>query len=468
MSRRVNKPQSTTAAEALVNTHLPDTGTRTVTLTPASSVKVRPVRWLLNNQIALGTLALLAGREGIGKSLVAYTYAAQITTGTMPGQYVGKPRAVIVAATEDSWSSTIVPRLMAASADLDLVYRADVTTSEGVDTGLVLPRDLTALENEVAASSAAMVLLDPLMSRLDAGLDTHRDSEVRLALEPLVALADRTGAAVLGIIHVNKSSNTDALTTVMASKAFVAVARSVLFVMVDPDDDDVRLLGQPKNNLGITDAATLTFTIASEKVADTPEGPVWTGKVVWGEGRLQSIRDTLESAQQSSENRTATEDAAEWITEYLTAQGGTAESKTIKAAARAAGYSLTTLGRARKRAGVVAERAREFQSASCWSLPGQDAQSDHVPSRTIPGESGLSELSETSRAVGPLDPLIPVDSDPPRTRATPAHIEVPGRAAPSSPEKARKSSPPTPPPRKRRKVTRPKSAGKSTPNPKRS
>ncbi len=430
MSRRVNKPQSTTAAEALVNTHLPDTGTRTVTLTPASSVKVRPVSWLLNNQIALGTLALLAGREGIGKSLVAYTYAAQITTGTMPGQFVGKPRAVIVAATEDSWSHTIVPRLMAAGADLDLVYRADVTTSEGVDTGLVLPRDLTALENEVAASSAAMVLLDPLMSRLDAGLDTHRDSEVRQALEPLVALADRTGAAVLGLIHVNKSSSTDALTTVMGSRAFAAVARSVLFVMVDPDDDGVRLLGQPKNNLGITDAATLTFTIESRKVADTREGPVWTGKVVWGQDRLQTIRDTLESAQQTGETRTATEDAAEWLVEYLEAHGGTAESKVVKVAAKEAGHSSATLGRARQRAGVVVERAREFQSGSRWSLPG--AHSDHSI-QIIPGESDRSELSETSRTPRSLVSVESVGSDPPRT--TPAHREVSGRAAPTGKHK---------------------------------
>ncbi len=42
------------------------------------------------------------------------------------------------------------------------------------------------------------------MSRLDAKLDTHKDAEVRIALEPLTALADRTGAAVARLIHVNK------------------------------------------------------------------------------------------------------------------------------------------------------------------------------------------------------------------------------------------------------------------------
>jgi len=417
---------------------------RTVTLTQASLVKVQPVRWLLENRIALGILALLAGREGIGKSLVAYTYAAQITTGTMPGEYAGKPRAVIVAATEDSWSHTIVPRLMAAGADLDRVYRADVTTSEGVNTGLVLPRDLTALETEVTASGAAMVLLDPLMSRLDAGLDTHRDSEVRLALEPLVALADRTGAAVLGIIHVNKSSSTDALTTVMGSRAFAAVARSVLFVMVDPDDDDVRLLGQPKNNLGITDAATLTFTIASQKVADTPEGPVWTGKVVWGEGRWQTIRDTLESAQQTSEDRSAVTEAAGWLHDYLTEQGGSAESAAVKSAGRAAGHSEDAVKRARNRI-KVSSVAEGFPRTTRWALP----QSEHAVSGSSPGESALTQLTAPTGGSGSSRGSGSSEGKPPAR--DPAHREVSGRAALSG----NKS---------RRKVTRPQALRKSTPN----
>ena len=43
-----------------------------------------------------------------------------MTRGTLQGACQGNPRAVIVAATEDSWEHTIVPRLMAAGADLNL------------------------------------------------------------------------------------------------------------------------------------------------------------------------------------------------------------------------------------------------------------------------------------------------------------------------------------------------------------
>ncbi len=223
-------------------------GVRRVRLRAASTFTPRPVHWCWENRVPRGELSLLAGREGIGKSTVAYTLVAQLSRGTLPGDCYGTPRAVFVAATEDSWEHTIVPRLMAAGADLDRVFCVDVTTSEDVDTGLSLPRDLPGLERAMTEQGATLLLLDPLMSRLSESLDTHKDADVRLGLEPVVRIAQRTGAAVLGIIHVNKSGGTDPLNTVMGSRAFSAVARAVLFVMVDPDDEAVRLLGVPKSN----------------------------------------------------------------------------------------------------------------------------------------------------------------------------------------------------------------------------
>jgi hypothetical protein len=240
----------------------------------------------------LGAIVLLAGREGIGKTILGYTLAADITRGNLAGIYRGTPHSVIVAATEDSWEHTIVPRLMAAGADLERVYRVDVATSEQVDTGLSLPRDLAALEREIGTVGAAMIILDPLMSRLDASLDSHKNAEVRQALEPLATLADRSGACVLGLIHVNKSPSQDPRTTLMGSRAFAAVARAVLFAMTDPHEESTRLLGQPKNNLGRSDLPTLSFRIIGAKVAATVEGEVWTGKLEW---TGQTSRSRMES-----------------------------------------------------------------------------------------------------------------------------------------------------------------------------
>src|SRR5262249_3545184 len=189
----------------------------------------------------------------------------------------------------------------------------------------------------------------PLLPRLHASLDTHKDAEVRLALDPLVPLADRCHAAVAGLIHVNKTSSTDPLTLLMGSRAFAAVARAVLFVMKDPDDDNIRLLGQPKNNLGRTDLPTLRFTITSKLVATTDEGEVWTGAIVWEGETDRSIADYLEDGAEGGEIHSAVGEEADWLYDFLLTQGGRAKSKDCVSEGGKAGHTRDALQRARKK-----------------------------------------------------------------------------------------------------------------------
>lgn len=340
---RATRPPRSTASAA---SPAVEPATRAVHLTRASAIAVRPVRWSWQDRLALGTFALIGGREGVGKSICVYTIAARITKGTLPGVYDGTPRGVIVAATEDSWEHTIVPRLMAAAADLDRVFRVDVTTLEGAETALSLPTDLAELARVIPEADAALVILDPLLSRLDTALDTHKDAEVRLALEPLVTLAGVTDVTVLGLIHVNKSSSSDVLTLLMGSRAFAAVARTVLFVMTDPDDETRRLLGQAKNNLGRLDLPTLAFRIAGVLVASTAEGDVWTGQLEWLGESERSIREAIDVAAESAGDRSAAAEAADWLLDYLTSQEGTADSAIVKREGAKAGHSREALRRA--------------------------------------------------------------------------------------------------------------------------
>ncbi len=291
-----------------------------------------------------------------------------------------------------------MPRLLAAGADLERVFRVDVTLPTGSDTGLSLPRDLAGLETVVGDVQAALVILDPLLSRLDAELDTHKDSEVRLALEPLVALADKVGVSVCGIIHVNKTRSTDALTMLMGSRAFAAVARAVLFVMTDPDDESVRLFGQPKNNLGRLDLPTLKFTITGEKVADTLEGPVWTGKLTWLGETDRSIRDALESTAQTIGDQSATSEAQGWLEDYLTSQDGSAESAVVKREGAKAGHSKDALLRASKKLRVVFIPFG-FPRRITWRLPVDAAVGRHPPtaSTAVTASTGETSLRDIYR-----------------------------------------------------------------------
>lgn len=347
---------------------------RQVRLTIVEAINVQPVTWLWEGRLPVGTVTLLAGREGIGKSTVAYQLVADITRGLLDGAHKGTPRSVIICATEDSWAHTITPRLKAAGADLTRVYRVDVVTPTG-EAPLVLPLDVVGLAASVREVDAVMVLFDPIISRLSDQLDTHKDAEVRRGLEPIGAMADELGVVVLGVIHVNKSGSTDALNAVMGSRAFSSVARAVLFCMRDPDSEDgLRLLGQPKNNLGRDDLPTLAFKIETAIAAVVDAQPVYTGRIVWAGEVDKSIREALEDDQDLTV-QTAVTEAAMWLEDYLTANGGTARSAEVKKNGRPLGHSERTLVRARKRLQLLVNSSG-FPRETWWSLPGTQPEEE--------------------------------------------------------------------------------------------
>lgn len=376
---------------------------RRMVLTPASDIQPKRVKWLWEGRLALGTLGLLAGREGLGKSTLAYWLAARLTRGEIIGEFKGQPKSVLVCATEDSWEHTIVPRLMAADADRTKVYRVEVLSHDDIQVGLTLPRDLSAVRDAAHQTDSALMLLDPLMSRLGENLDTHRDGDVRRALEPLVSVAEHTNMSVLGLMHHNKSGATDPLQLVMGSKAFTAVARSVHTVVPDPDDetDTRRLFGTPKNNLGTTNLSTLAFSVAAHPV-DTDDGTAWTGSIEWGEEIATSIAETMRRASDNDDDRTAAGEAADWLEDWLTDQGGAAPSKDIKAAAKKADHSLSALQRARKKLGILTETSG-FPRQSFWSLPVVSSPVDSAPrgeeTTEMNGTTGSSEApTDTTEA----------------------------------------------------------------------
>jgi hypothetical protein len=392
------------------------TPTRSLRLTAADTITLQPVRWLWQDRMGVGTFALFGGREGVGKTIVTHTLVANITQGTLPGIYYGTPKSCIIAATEDSWEHTIAPRLLAAGADLSRVYRADIVDAEGFDLPLSLPKDTAALSQAIAQVDAALVVFDPLMSRLDSRLDSHKDADVRRALEPLAQMAHTANVTVVGLIHVNKSTSSDALTLLMGSRAFVSVARSVLFVATNPDDEDQRLLATVKSNLGGMNLPTLVFQIRGEKVQTTAAGEeIWTGKLIWLGESDQSLREVLERVGERGDDAQSRREAEEWLLDDLESQGGTAARKEIIERGRQAGHSARTLARARQHAKIAIVN-RGFPRHTYWVVPPANGTSDaDDPANTntaeppvVPsGASGATVRGREAADTTGVDPVTP-------------------------------------------------------------
>jgi hypothetical protein len=342
--------------------------TREVQFRTADTISPEATEWLYDSTVPRGFFGLLGGREGLGKSLTLVDLAARITKGTLPGCCKGQPKSVILAATEDSWSHVIVPRLIAAGSDLTKIIHANVVTTGG-ETELTLPVDIEGLKQKIQErGDVALMILDPLLSRLATKLNTHVDAEVRQACEPLVKLAEVTGVSVIGIIHVNKTATTDPLTSIMGSRAFAAVARFVLFVVEDPTDESYRLFGLVKNNFGSSNGSTQRFCVQEVDLGEDAKGKrIKTGKIAFEGDDSRSIRDALVEAA-DADKKSQTAEAMRWLKTYLKSNGVT-PYQTIKQAGAAQFFYPRLLERAAKRLGVVIAKMPGTKGKTTWSLP---------------------------------------------------------------------------------------------------
>ena len=179
------------------------------------------------------------------------------------------------------------------------MLRVDARTEEGGLDAISVPADLDRLTTLCDDKGIVLVVLDPLMSVIHASLDTHKDREVRQALDPLSRFATDTGVAVLGLIHVNKTTTTDALNSIMASRAFTAIARSVLYCILDPEAEreDRYLFGHPKSSYSMRQPTVryhlVEVTIELPDPAEDEDAAITTSAVIWDGDDDRSIRDAM-------------------------------------------------------------------------------------------------------------------------------------------------------------------------------
>lgn len=294
----------------------PDAALRKIRLTKASNFKIKAVRWVWQGRMPVGEITLIPGREGVGKSTFLAWQAAQITKGDLPGLWYGTKRAVLYAASEDSWEHTIAPRMLAAGADMDLVYRIDVEIMEGRFGKLSLPVDVALLRDAAVDVEAAALMCDPVISVLSDQINTFKAQELRGALEPLRLAAEQAEIAVVGLVHFNKGKDNDVLTAVSGSRAWTEVARAVVAVARDPDADDYTcVVSQVKNNLGRMDLPNLAYTITSTPVETSDGSTTDVGRLRWtSQQYARGVEELLSPPKEKRRAEIFTE-LVEWIGE---------------------------------------------------------------------------------------------------------------------------------------------------------
>ena len=240
---------------------------RKLLVTPLTTVKTKRQLWAYKGIVPLNVATILAGTGGIGKSTILSWLTAGLTTGTLEGDFLGTPVAVGFISGEDDLATTLVPRLQAAGANLELVQ--DFSGVQSIDrdgnawTSLpTIADDLQDLKLNLIEWGTRVLIVDPVMSIMSG--DSIKASDVRRNLDPIAALASDLGIAVIMVMHFGKGQG-NASDKVSGSHAFRDIARSVLLLAVD-EETDQRILTVDKSNYS-QHSASLAFEVESATVA---------------------------------------------------------------------------------------------------------------------------------------------------------------------------------------------------------
>ncbi|MEZ0192160.1 AAA family ATPase [Ralstonia solanacearum] len=335
-----------------------------VILVNGADLKPQPVRWLWRDWLALGKLHILAGAPGQGKTTIALAFAATVTSGgRWPDGSRCEPGNVLVWSGEDDPADTLLPRLLAAGGDQGRVYFVAGSRVNGEVESFDPARDMATLHAEAERiGNVRLLIVDPVVSAV-AG-DSHKNTETRRALQPLVDLAASMGAAVVGITHFSKGGQgSDPTQRVVGSVAFTAVARVVLVAakVKSEDGEDRRILARSKSNIGPDEGG---FEYRLEQSEPLPD--ILASYVGWGASVAGTARELLTDPEEQDDGEVSAKDAAiEFLKEVL--GDDVVPMKSVEAEAKEAGLAWRTVRRAADALGV---KSRKGEGGKWyWSLP---------------------------------------------------------------------------------------------------
>jgi hypothetical protein len=312
----------------------PEPITRTAVLVRADEMKPESINWAWKNRFAFGKLAVLAGDPGLGKSTILIELAALHSIGgEFPcGEGYAQECEVLILTAEDGLRDTLIPRLMAAGADLTKIHFLTGTKADGTDDESLfdLGRDIAALRRALKENpNIRILIIDPLTAYLGP-IKAKENSEVRRILAPLVKLIEETSVLAVGNNHLNKGAG-KALYRVLDSIAFVAVGRTVHLVIKDADNPDNRKLICDKTNIG-SKPLGLTYIVQKTWITDPETGEeIETSRICWG---TQHIDESADEALGDPAEPTHKDEAIDFLRKILA--NGPVPVATVEAEAQAA------------------------------------------------------------------------------------------------------------------------------------
>jgi DNA polymerase I-like protein with 3'-5' exonuclease and polymerase domains len=324
----------------------------------AADVEIEDYDWIWPGRFALKKIGLIVGLPEEGKGLAVSDIVARITRGALwpCGEGQAPLGNVIMLSAEDDIADTIVPRLIAADADINRVTILKMVHEPNKDRMFSLITDLNALRQKVIEiGNVKMIVIDPVTAYLGVGkVDSFRATDVRAVLSPLKDLAEELRVSMLGIMHFNKKTDvTNVLLRISDSLAYGAAARHVYSVINDPDNSR-RLFVKGKNNIARYEQKTLAFGVDEREVGTDKRtrNPIRRPYIIWHDEPVDITAAEAMSAAADNKSPSARENAKQFLRALLPSGGSPIVSKEVHEAAQENGVTKRTLERAAKELGI--------------------------------------------------------------------------------------------------------------------
>ena len=292
---------------------------RELNFEPLEKIKPKATEWLVHGFIPSSNLTVLAGAPGVGKTTAICKLLVCITKGEAIFDIPVQQGRVIFYSSEDSYSESLLHRLVSAGADISQIeVLNDESFNAAKDIDILLNNIEVKINNDPNLNLKTIVL-DPLHEVV--GGDSNRASNVALALRKLSLFAEKYKLAFIGIHHFSKNSqDSTLLDRVTGSVQYVAKARVVL--AIDHDDKGNAFLGVVKSNYSRR-SRTLRFEILpkTQKYRDF-DGIFGTSEVVFTDYyEFLHIDDALKGKKMSKWEIKHSVDA-ETLEDFILEKGG--------------------------------------------------------------------------------------------------------------------------------------------------
>lgn len=294
------------------------------------------VSWLVEGWLPEGQITLLAADGGTGKTTLWCNLIAALSSGKPclldPPGTERTPMRVAFFSTEDSVTKKLKRQLRESGANQDNVITLDFSSGGGTALReLKLGSD--RLRELIAYFRPALCVFDPIQGFLPHGMNMGSRNEMRECMAPLIALGEEFGTTFLVVCHTNKRMGAADRSRLADSADLWDVARSVL-MMGTTEEPGQRYLSNEKNNYADRQETLLLSFEAGGKLVKT--GTTWK-------------RDR-EFMQEATARRSAPqrEECKAYILQKLEEAGNTLPSKELEQLVKQAGYSGSTLKRAKK------------------------------------------------------------------------------------------------------------------------